>query len=159
LNPETTRIPVVDGSFDFVLAAGVIERFATDPNFFFFEVNRILRQNGHILITTPNVVCSENVLRILWRQVPNRHYFYHKDGSTNRHNLEYGPDLLKLTVENAGFAIDHMWTEDSWSQPRPDIETLIRNAGFPVSLRGDNLFFLCRKVSEPGERFPAFLYT
>ncbi len=158
MNLENTQIPVDDQSFDFVLAAEVIEHFSTDPNFFFFEANRILKHGGRLLITTPNVVCSENVFRILWRQVPHRFYFYRKDRSTDRHNLEYGPDLLKLVIENAGLAVERMWSEDSWCERRPDIEELIRNAGFPDSLRGDNLFFLCVKVSEPKERFPDFLY-
>ena len=72
MNLENTQIPVDDQSFDFVLAAEVIEHFSTDPNFFFFEANRILKHGGRLLITTPNVVCSENVFRILWRQVPHR---------------------------------------------------------------------------------------
>jgi SAM-dependent methyltransferase len=159
LDLERMRIPIEDETYDFVLSAEVIEHFATDPNFFFFEANRILKVGGKFLVTTPNVACSENIFRILWRQIPNRYYFYRKDFSSDRHNLEYGPDLLKKVLENAGFSIIKMWTEDFWAQPRPDIEQLLRDAGFPDSLRGDDLLFLCVKTGEPGERLPDFLYA
>lgn len=156
---ERSAIPVADETYDFILAAEVIEHFAVDPNFFFFEANRILKPGGHILITTPNASCSENILRIMWRQVPHRYYQYRKECISDRHNLEYGPDLLKRTMENAGLAVEKMWTEYFWSEPRPEIEEMLEAYGYPTSLRGDDMLFLCTKVGTPQERFPDFLYV
>jgi glycosyltransferase involved in cell wall biosynthesis len=156
---EKTRIPSADESFDFLLAAEVIEHFSTDPNAFFFEANRVLRLGSHMLVTTPNVACAENIFRILWRQVPHRYHYYRKDLSTDRHNLEYGPDLLKQTVENAGFAVTRMWDADCWSEQRPEILKLIRDGGYPDSFRGDDMLFLCVKTGQPKERYPDFLYA
>lgn len=156
---ERTSLPIADESFDLLVAAELAEHFATDPNHFFFEANRILKMGGRLLLTTPNVACAENIFRILWRQVPHRYYYFRKDGTRDRHNLEYGPDLLKKTVENAGFAVERMSAEDCWSEPRPDILKFIRDAGFPDDFRGDDMIFLCIKTALPHERFPDFLYT
>lgn len=159
IDVERTQLPVPGESFDFVLLAEVLEHFATDPNAFFFEANRVLKPGGRILVTTPNVACDENIFRILWRQVPHRYYYYRKEGTSDRHNLEYGPDLLKKTMENAGFSVQRMWDEDCWCEQRPEILKLIRDAGFPDSFRGDDMMFLCVKTGTPQERFPDFLYA
>ena len=156
---EHTQLPVPGQSFDFVLLAEVLEHFATDPNAFFFEANRVLKLGGRIFVTTPNVTCAENVFRILWRQVPHRYYYYRRERTSDRHNLEYGPDLLKKTMENAGFSVERMWDEDCWCEQRPEILKLIRYAGFPDSFRGDDMMFLCVKTGEPQDRFPDFLYA
>ena len=157
LDIERSPLPMPAESFDLVMAPEVVQHFSTDPNAFFFEVNRVLKPGGFLLLTTPNVACSENILRIFWRQVPNRYYYFRRDGA-RRHNLEYGPDLLKLAVENAGFAVMHMRDEFCWAQPRPEIIALIEQAGFPANFRGDDMLFLCVKTGEPRERLPAFLY-
>lgn len=159
IDVERTQLPVIEQSFDFLLLAEVLEHFATDPNAFFFEANRVLKLGGRILLTTPNVACAENIYRILWRQVPHRYYYYRKECTSDRHNLEYGPDLLKKTMENAGFAVERMWDEDCWCEQRPEILRLIRDAGFPDSFRGDDMMFLCVKTGAPQERYPDFLYT
>ena len=99
-----------------------------------------------------------NVRRILNGDVPNSYYQYRKARSADRHNLEYSPALLRRAVEAAGFTVDRLWTYDCWNAPDPDMTQTISDLGFATDLRGDNMFLLATKASEPVERFPAELY-
>jgi SAM-dependent methyltransferase len=157
-NLERECVPVAGEVYDCVLAAEVLEHMSVDPMAFLMEVNRITKPGGRLLLTTPNVASTESIFRALWRQIPSVYYQYRKGRHTDRHNLEYGPDLLTKLVENAGYKIERIWTEDSWSSQRSEIVQLIDEAGFPPELRGDNLFVVGLKVGPTKSRFPDFLY-
>jgi len=49
---EENKFP--QGSFDVVLASHLIEHL-NDPSSFLTEVNRVLKEGGHVFITTPNI--------------------------------------------------------------------------------------------------------
>ena len=157
-NLECECLPFSEPVYDYVLAPEILEHMPVDPMGFMMELNRITKPDGRLLLTTPNIACAENIFRILWRQVPNNYYVYRSGRHSDRHNLEYGPDLLWKLVENSGFAIERIWTEDSWNSQRPEVGRLISEAGFPPELRGDNLFVQCKKTGPVKERFPVFLY-
>ncbi len=158
LDIEKECFPLSEPAYDLVLAPEILEHMAIDPMGFFWELNRITKENGRLIVTTPNVASAENIFRILWRQVPNPYYYYRSGRHSDRHNLEYGPDLLKQSMECAGFAVERIWTKNCWTQERPEIIEMIKANGFPTELREDNLFIQGVKVSEPHERFPKFLY-
>lgn len=157
-NLERECLPMAGDQYDFILAPEILEHMPVDPVGFMQELNRILKIGGRILITTPNVACVENIFRILWRQVPNSYYYYRSGRHSDRHNLEYGPDLLMKLMKNCGFEVERIWTEYSWFEPRPDVLAWIEQAGYPVELRGDNLFVQAVKAGGVAERFPPFLY-
>lgn len=157
-NLEHECLPFEEPFYDLVLAPEILEHMPVDPMGFMAELNRITKPGGRLLLTTPNIVANENIFRILWRQVPNIYHLYRSGRHSDRHNLEYGPDLLVKLVENCGYAVERIWTEDSWNVPRPEIAYLIENAGFPPELRGDNLFIQAVKTGPVQDRFPTFLY-
>lgn len=158
LDVERELFNCPDGSYDTIVCMEVMEHFATDPMHFLAEANRILAPGGCILITTPNIAASENIFRILWRQVPNSYYVYRLDRSSDRHNLEYGPDLLVKTLAAAGFTVGPIATDYFWSQRNDVVERILREFNFPTELRGDDLMVIAFKTSSPVERMPAFLY-
>lgn len=157
-NLEHECLPMGAEQYDLILAPEILEHMPVDPVGFMSELNRVLKTNGRILLTTPNVASIENIFRILWRQVPNSYYYYRSGRHSDRHNLEYGPDLLMKLMKNCGFEVEKIWTEYSWFAPRPEMIEWISAAGFPAELRGDNLFVQAVKTTGVVERFPDFLY-
>lgn len=157
-NLEMECLPIDGDRFDLVIAPEILEHMAVDPMGFMIELHRILKPGGRLLLTTPNIASIENIYRILWRQVPNSYYLYRSGRHSDRHNLEYGPDLMMLLMKNCGFAVESIWTEYSWFDERPDVLAWVEQAGYPGELRGDNLFVRAVKVGPVEERFPAFLY-
>jgi len=57
------------GSFDIVYAGEVIEHLF-DPDKFLEECNRVLKTNGHLVITTPNLCCWYNRILMLFGMQP-----------------------------------------------------------------------------------------
>jgi SAM-dependent methyltransferase len=157
-NLESECLPMEEGQYDLLLAPEILEHMPVDPVGFMQELNRILKQGGRIILTTPNACCAENIFRILWRQVPNTYYFYRSGRHQDRHNLEYGPDLLMKLMKNCGFEVERIWTEYSWFPERPELVEWIDQAGYPTELRGDNLFVQAVKTGDVVDRFPSFLY-
>ena len=157
-NLEHECLPMAAEQYDLLLAPEILEHMPVDPIGFMSELNRVLKTNGRIILTTPNVASIENIFRILWRQIPNSYYYYRSGRHSDRHNLEYGPDLLMKLMKNCGFEVERIWTEYSWFAPRPELLEWIEAAGFPTELRGDNLFVQAVKTGGIEERFPSFLY-
>lgn len=58
-------MPFKDGEFDIVYAAELIEHLV-NPDAFLNETNRILKKNGHIIVTTPNLTAWYNRLLMLF---------------------------------------------------------------------------------------------
>ena len=65
LNIETNKLPFADNKFDLVLFSEVIEHLYQSPKFALKEIKRVLKKNGQLIITTPNVARSINRLFLL----------------------------------------------------------------------------------------------
>jgi SAM-dependent methyltransferase len=63
-------LPYEDASFDLVLAVELVEHIE-DHHTLFNEVNRVLKPQGHFLLTTPNILTLKSRLRFLFTG-----YFY-----------------------------------------------------------------------------------
>lgn len=157
-NIEQECLPMDGEQYDLILAPEIIEHMPLDPVGFMGELNRVMKFGGRLLLTTPNVASIENIHRILWRQVPNSYYHYRSARSSDRHNLEYGPDLMMKLMDNCGLSVEKIWTEYSWFAERDDLLEWIKAADFPTELRGDNLFVQAVKTGHVKERFPTFIY-
>lgn len=113
-NIETDKLPFQDNSFDLVLCSEVIEHLSKSPLLVFQEINRILRPGGYFLITTPNIIRTQNLIRMLIGhnisfpvEQLNSHLYY-------RHNREYTlieiEDLIKLSglkISQSGYFISY----------------------------------------------------
>jgi SAM-dependent methyltransferase len=90
LGDATQTIPFPDASFDLVTALDVIEHVDADENIL-REAFRVLRPNGHLLITTP-------AFQWLWS---------HND-ELNAHKRRYTAKELREKMERAGFQITRL---------------------------------------------------
>ena len=126
------------------------------------ELNRILKWEGLVIVTTPNVSSAISIQAALRGRSPyifghyNRENLYY--GLSDRHNREYTPDDVRVAFEASGFEVANLFTRDTWNEPGPEVLQLLANTNVPLELRGDNIFAVGRKVSSHIERYPKQLY-
>lgn len=155
---ETQKLPVKDKSFDYVLCSEVIEHMERDPLFMLNEINRVLKNNKTLILTTPNVVSSRGIRKMLVGIEPYFYMQYNKDGSLYRHNYEYSIHSLTKLLKAAGFD-GSAWTEDTFEDPiMTDIERL-RTIGYSMQHIGDNIFTVSKKIAPPTGEYPDWIYA
>jgi SAM-dependent methyltransferase len=156
---EREKIPLPDGKIDFILCADVIEHMEIDPMFMMYEFNRIIAKDGLLLITTPNAASA----RIFWSIFNNYrpHFFmqYNKKAEYDKHNFEYDTTCIRKIVTSAGFSIINLNTIDVYDEPCTVGYDLLKKIGAPSEDRGDCIFCIAQKISEPIERYPEYIYA
>lgn len=150
LDVEKNPLPFPDESFDGVLFTEVLEHIAfAAPTDILKEIQRVLRPNAVVLLTTPNVCNLANILalakgkNIFWAP----EIFY---GGTDRHNREYTPAEVITTVEQSGLEIVDKFLfngPNNWngaaSENIYDILDLVR--GLNSLLLGNTVFIAARR--------------
>jgi len=155
---ESDVIPVDDGYFDAVLCGEVVEHMEIDPIFMLSEVNRVTRSGGRLLVTTPNVLSSRGLAKIISGIEPYFYMQYHRSREYYRHNYEYTvPSLTKL-LKAAGYD-PTVWTEDLFEDGIPAAVDQMKLAGVDVTHVGDNILAECIKASGVIDRHPVGIYV
>jgi ubiquinone/menaquinone biosynthesis C-methylase UbiE len=155
---ESTPIPVPDETFDVVLCSEVIEHMEIDPMFMMAEINRVMKPNGLLILTTPNVVSSRSITKMLLGIEPYFYMQYRPTRNYYRHNYEYSIHSLVAVIKAAGFD-GSAWTEDSFEEPvLKDVDKL-KAVGYRMDHVGDNIFTVARKVGPVIDRHPAVIYS
>lgn len=162
---ERDPYPYPDGHFDAVLCTELFEHLSIDPMHCLWEINRILKPGGWVLLSTPNVCSLRAVAAILGGYHPGFFPAFIKPGpdgpSDPRHHREYAPREIQQGLQDAGFEVTVLRTGAYWNAPAPEhawVEHLLQHYEFDESLRGECIFALGRKTGEPRERFPQWLY-
>lgn len=155
---EYTDIPEADGHYDMALCCEVLEHMEIDPMFMLSNVNRVLREGGTLILTTPNITSSRALKKILSGVEPHFYMQYHRDRSYHRHNFEYSAQTLGRLLVSAGFA-GKVWSEDLFEDGISSIVEKLRLCGFPVAQPGDNLLCVATKVSGVVDRYPIGIYV
>jgi SAM-dependent methyltransferase len=159
-NLEEDRFPFADGAFQVVLFCEIIEHLLVDPTHPLREINRVLTTDGHLILTTPNMARLENVLRIVAGEGTGDPYS--GNGPYGRHNREYTLHELSRLLEFCGFELEVAFTADSH---RSDLSPRYAFAETIPLLRrrerdlGHYIFIRARKVSQPREGLPSFLFA
>jgi hypothetical protein len=116
----------------------------------FREVNRVLRDGGAFLATTPNLVSLQAIGRALNGVSPYSFGVYvPSNGVYGRHNREYTPHEVESLGRYSGFETLLVHTEDVYRQDEtpPSLIDYMSREPFPLGLRGQNIFYLGRKTS------------
>ena len=158
-NVERDRFPYGDGAFDLVLFCEIIEHLTMDPVHPLVQINRILRQGGHMIITTPNVLRHDNLLKLI--RGSNIHDHYSGYGPYGRHNREYTLRELRELVEAHGFRVERLYTKVTGAINMTGL-SIKRFRGLIQLLttrnRGSNIFMLATKVADAEAVYPGWLY-
>jgi SAM-dependent methyltransferase len=158
-NIEEDSFPYEDSSFDVVLFCEMIEHLLMDPLAALREIRRVLRPEGVLILTTPNVARLENVLRMV--HGTNMYDPYSGYGPYGRHNREYTRHELHRLLDFAGFEVEFSMTADGHAfDPRP---FRLHDATLPlIAARrpdlGQYLFIRARPTGRPKDGLPSFLY-
>jgi SAM-dependent methyltransferase len=156
LDYEVDRLPFADESADGVLICEVIEHFTVDPLFCFIEINRILKPNGFVVVTTPNAASWFSIYRVLNQEHPSCWPIYSLDESKRRHHIhvrEYLVSEVEQLLDAAGFGRITTFTRDYAIRPpyRPI-------PGVTTAHRGETIFSRGYKVGPPKKRAVQPLY-
>lgn len=128
INVECDAFPYEDGQFDVVVCAEVIEHLTFNPTNMLNEIHRVLKPNGLLILTTPNV------LRLFYNYHNTRNIIhginiydpYSGYGPYGRHNREFTPFELQTLVEGCGYTINEIEVCDTNSYTKNGVNKLYR---------------------------------
>lgn len=156
---EKDRYPYEDGAFDGVVCCEILEHLGCDPMAMLWEINRVLKTGGWLVLTTPNVASLKGAASLLRGGTPYVWGPYPVGGRpSDRHNREYSALEVRKVLELAGFSIGSLITAFSWSDDDPELAARLGALGFPTELRGDNTIVVARRAGPPQSRYPSEIY-
>lgn len=107
LNIESKSLPFQKNSFDLVLFTEIIEHLTIHPQKILTQIKLVLKPAGYLLLTTPNVLRSQNLFSLIIRKNIYFSLSQLKQLPYHRHNREYTlPEIINL-LHSAGFKIVH----------------------------------------------------
>jgi 2-polyprenyl-3-methyl-5-hydroxy-6-metoxy-1,4-benzoquinol methylase len=97
------NLPFKDASFDVAVASEIIEHIF-DTGGFLDEINRILKLDGELILTTPNLALLDNRLRLLLGLQP--HYCEIELDGNAGHIRCFTKKSLRHLIEKHGFVVE-----------------------------------------------------
>lgn len=159
-NVEKDRWPLPTESVDIVLCMEIIEHLLLDPCHMFREAHRVLKPNGRLIVTTPNIASLESLYRIYHLKTPYSFGIYSKHGAYGRHNREYVPEEIEQIGQSCGFITDVLTTRNVYpkSCSTEDVDLLFNKPLSNFDLRRQNIFYVGVKTENEFEDYPESLY-
>lgn len=158
-NVEEENFPFSDQEFDVILFCEIIEHLLMDPVAVLKEIKRVMKPNGVLILTTPNVSRLENVAKMI--SGANIYDPYSGYGAYGRHNREYNKHELYLLLEYLGFEIDTIFTADVHANAS-EYYTSISKLQPLIESRKDDLgqYIFVKAINKkpPKTKKPLFLY-
>lgn len=158
-NIETTDIPYENNYFDCIVFCEVFEHFTNDPMAVLLRIKNSLKENGTLILTTPNVNRLENVARML--AGANIYDPYSGYGPYERHNREYNKHELFLLLNHLGFEIEIMYSSDvheNRSNDFFDTDLIHKFLKFRENDLGQYIFVKAKNVKKANLCKPSWLY-
>ena len=157
-NAERDKFPYSDNTFQIVLSCEMLEHLSRDPMHMFWECNRILEQDGLLLLSTPNIVSARSLEAQLTSYPPYLWLQYNLKDAAQQHYHEHAPETIQTFLAASGFSIVELETADVWAKSNPAILELLKKLKCSQGLRGDNIFVLAQKTGVPTDRYPTAMY-
>jgi len=175
LNAEKDRFPYSDEGFDLVLCTEVIEHLIFSPTHMLYEINRVLKPGGILILSTPNALNIVDTLKLAAGRSPYDPYSGY--GVYGRHNRLFTQKELKALLTACNFRI--FSSSVSFVVPvdyglsgvelrRRRMKNLFRQTlnhirrivpvAFLGERMGDTLFMKLEKSGPPRETYPDWLY-
>ena len=158
-NIETDSFPYEDGSVDAVLYCEMIEHLMHDPTHSLYEIHRVLKPGGHLILSTPNPFRWENSVKFITGR--NIYPPFSGWGPYARHNREFSADELKLLLKACNFEMEELVTvyDPAYHHPRglDRPARALGRLGWPQKLM-DVIHLRARAVGRPAYRYPPELY-
>lgn len=156
---QQERWPYEDDSFDAVLFCEILEHLNTDPIHVLGEINRVLKKDGLLLLTTPNIASVKSLNYLLEGNSPYVFGQYVPGGlPTDRHNREFTAREIERLLPAAGFEVAALETRNSWWKDQNHALARLLGMGQSIAYRGDNIFALGRKCNTIQDRYPEEFY-
>lgn len=171
---ESGSYPFSNDCFQGVVCAEVIEHLLHDPMAMLYEINRILKRGGFLVLTTPNLIGWHGLLKGFKGINPLEFSCFMKDHTPPllQHAKEYTPGEITLMLEAAGFEIEVLntpyflypqerfgwadWLMLGW------LALWLPLAGRHPKLlrhRGSHIFVRARKMGPVRDRHPRAIYA
>jgi SAM-dependent methyltransferase len=159
VNVERHPLPFADGTFHVVVFCEVIEHLLMDPVGALLEIRRVLRPEGRLILSTPNVARLENVARLV--AGANLYDPYSGYGPYGRHNREFTRHEIFRLLGFAGFESTSSFTADVHphrAEAFTDGRALAPLVGFRHEDLGQYLFFTATPAHDPLPGRPTSFY-
>lgn len=160
VNIEYDPFPYPDDHFDLVLYCEVIEHLTYDPTQTLFEIHRVLKPQGKVIISTPNPFRYTNILKFLSGK--NIYPPYSGYNSYARHHREFSSGELRRLLQACSYEVEELYTIHDRSYDHPRIlDSLVRGAMRIGLLRGqqDVIVLRGRAVGASRYGYPAEMYA
>ncbi|MGE5619843.1 MAG: class I SAM-dependent methyltransferase [Sphingomonadaceae bacterium] len=158
-NIETDPFPYEDGSLDVVLYCEMIEHLMHDPTHSLYEIHRILKPGGYLLLSTPNPFRYTNYLRFLTGK--NIYPPFSGWGPYARHNREFSTRELRLLLKQCNFEIETLITayDPAYDHPKrlDGVARWLHKRGL-LREQMDVIHLRAKAVGKPIYRYPPELY-
>ena len=166
-NAEVDRFPYPDAYFSTVICCELLEHLERDPMHMMWEIHRVLRPGGVLLLSTPNIVSLRSLAAALRADHPALYPKYGRvrigKGFEPGHLREYTPEEIRLLLAESGFVVVDMSTEPYGEMKGKEdpgwVRPVLQGLGVSTDLRGDCIFAIARSGSAPRKRYPDWLYT
>jgi SAM-dependent methyltransferase len=159
-NLETDRFPYEDGRFDIVLYCEIIEHMMYDPTHSLYEIHRVLKPGGQMLITTPNAFRYAHYVQFL--KGDNIYPPYSGYGPYARHHREFSARELRLLLKECNFEMEELITayDPAYHDGKSRLDSMARWVYDRGLLREqmDVIHLRARAVGKPVYRYPPELY-
>jgi SAM-dependent methyltransferase len=160
-NIELGTYPFPEKSFDVVLFCEILEHLQHDPTHPLREINRVLKDDGVLIMTTPNAAEAAKLVAMIqghsvWDQ-------YSGHGVYGRHSREYSFGEAHRIVEHTGFKVENAFTADSYPFQHPkwlysrSLRKLLGDRERQRAL-GQYTFIRARKIAAPTPGLPSWLF-
>ena len=166
IDAERDRFPFENNTFDVVSSFEMIEHLKFGPQNFMREIHRVLKENGLLVITTPNAASICSIWKHCKGEHPASHHRYFRDLKYGVvHPFEYRASELAALVKAYGFdilAATAFYKERyvGMAEELSRVADFIESLGFSPSEAelGEQLLIVARKSGPIVDEYPPAIF-